>query len=205
MNLYKTSFKTILHGANDVLLKVKGSKFIGFSININSHEDALAFFNNLKNNHNGANHCCYAYKLGLDPGETRVNDDREPNHSAGAPILGQILSFGLTNTAVAVIRYFGGTKLGVGGMIKAYKTTAHLTLDHSEFRTEYIHIRAELRFVFEQVGTVMKWIKANNYRIEQKQIHSKSLIVFQLPKKDLEKAEIFWAQHQLIHLSLLRD
>ncbi len=202
MTKAKTSFKTIKQGASDVLYKSKGSKFIGFSKNISSPEDALAFFDQLKNNHNGANHCCYAYKVGMDPSETRVNDDGEPSHSAGTPILGQIQSFGLTNTAIAVIRYFGGTKLGVGGLIKAYKTTAQLTLEQSEFMTQHLHSQAELRFEYEQVGAVMQWIKTNQYNVEQKHIDRKSRVIFQLPITDQEKARLYWTAFQQVELSI---
>lgn len=202
MTKAQTSFKTIKQCASNVLYKSKGSKFIGFSKNISSPEEALAFFDQLKNDHNGANHCCYAYKLGMDPSETRLNDDGEPSHSAGTPILGQIQSFGLTNTALAVIRYFGGTKLGVGGLIKAYKTTAQLTLNQSEFITQHLHRQAELRFEYEKVGVVMKWIKTNQYAIEQKHIDRQSRVVFQLPIMDQEKAQLFWTAFQQVDLSI---
>ena len=138
----------------------------------------------------------------MDPSETRVNDDGEPSHSAGTPILGQIQSFGLTNTAIAVIRYFGGTKLGVGGLIKAYKTTAQLTLEQSEFITQHLHSQAELRFEYEQVGAVMQWIKTNQYNVEQKYIDRKSRVIFQLPITDQEKARLYWTAFQQVDLSI---
>jgi uncharacterized YigZ family protein len=106
------------------LYKDRGSKFLSFAIPISSEEDVKSNLAQFKKDFYDARHHCYAYNIGLLNQKWRSNDDGEPAHSAGDPILGQIRSFGLTNVMVIVVRYFGGTKLGVGGLINAYKTAA---------------------------------------------------------------------------------
>ncbi|MFN8238535.1 MAG: YigZ family protein [Chitinophagales bacterium] len=123
MDAYKT-----IEPVEDFLYKEKSSKFIGFAYPVNNEEDIREKLSAVKNLHPKATHHCYAYRLGLDKNNYRANDDGEPNGTAGKPIIGQIDSLGLTNCLVIVVRYFGGTKLGVSGLIDAYKETARETL-----------------------------------------------------------------------------
>jgi len=113
------------------LFKEKGSRFIGLTFSVESIGDIQECLGEVRKKYHDARHHCYAYILGMTQQNFRSNDDGEPNHSAGDPILGQIRSKELTNTLVIVVRYFGGTKLGVGGLISAYKQAAQDALEKS--------------------------------------------------------------------------
>ena len=131
MEIQDTYF-TITQPSTEVLLKEKNSKFLGYAFPITSEEEVKIHIENLKKQHFSARHWCYAYQIGADKIQYRANDDGEPNNSAGMPIYGQIQSFGVTNILVVVVRYFGGVKLGVGGLITAYKTSAQMALEAAE-------------------------------------------------------------------------
>ena len=186
------NLKTIKRGCQDLIYKEKGSKFIGFARHVGNAQEALDFFDSLKKEHYGANHCCYAYRLGIDGEEVRANDDGEPTHSAGTPILGQIQSFGLTNTAVAVVRYFGGTKLGVGGLIKAYKNTAQHTLESCEFEIEVAYVTARLVFDYPNIGVAMQWLKQGALKIQEQKLDQKCQISFSIPQSRVEESRLHW-------------
>ncbi|MCB0507522.1 MAG: YigZ family protein [Bacteroidetes bacterium] len=116
----------------EILFKEKSSKFLGFAFPIQNEDDIKNYLTQIKTKHPKATHHCYAYRLGLDKNNFRMNDDGEPSGTAGKPILGQIDSFSITDCLVVVVRYFGGTKLGVSGLIQAYKECAKLTLSSTE-------------------------------------------------------------------------
>ena len=194
--------KTIKQGVQDIVFKDKGSKFIGFACRVENTQQAMDFFESLKKEHHSANHCCYAYRIGLQGQEVRANDDGEPTHSAGTPILGQIQSFKLTNTAVAVIRYFGGTKLGVGGLIKAYKTTAQFSLEACTFQDEVVYASAELLFRYQDIGLVMDWLKQGEFEILEQKLDQTCLINFKLPENTVAMALNFWSGHSEIKLNI---
>ena len=113
------------------MLKEKKSKFYGYAFYISKTEEVTKYLTKLKKKHHSAGHFCYAYQIGIEDKSYRFNDDGEPRNSAGAPIYGQIKAFGLTNILIVVVRYFGGTKLGVGGLISAYKECAKKTLENN--------------------------------------------------------------------------
>ena len=115
------TYKTILHPSKEVLYKDKGSKFYGYAFPLESIEYYKEIIEKLKQKHSSAGHFCFAYQYGIDIPYHRVSDDGEPSNSAGLPIYGQLQAFDVTNILVVVVRYFGGTKLGVGGLISAYK------------------------------------------------------------------------------------
>lgn len=197
------ALKTVDKGAQDIVYKDKGSKFLGFAKHVDNAEKAMAFFELLRKQHPGANHCCYAYRLGSEGQDVRANDDGEPTHSAGTPILGQIQSYELTNTALAVIRYFGGTKLGVGGLVKAYKATAQLTLDACRFKVEVVYQRAQLKFYYPDIGTVMHWLKQEQYTILEQDLDQNCTIEFNLPAIQIQQAANFWNSRQDILFEIL--
>lgn len=197
--------KTINKGVHDIVYKDKGSKFIGFARRVENAWEALDFFDTLKKEHHSANHCCYAYRLGMDGQEFRANDDGEPAHSAGTPILGQIQSFGLTNTAVAVVRYFGGTKLGVGGLIKAYKTTAQLSLEACSFKLEIAYTQGELRFEYPDIGSVMQWLKQGEFEIIDQKLDQECTIKFNVPIDIIDEVLNFWQNYPNIRLNIDND
>jgi len=130
-SVLKDTYKTIENVVENILYKEKNSKFIGYAFPITSENEVKAHIENLKSIHFSARHWCYAYQVGTETFKFRANDDGEPSNSAGMPIYGQIQSFEITNVLIVVVRYFGGVKLGVGGLISAYKTTAQLTLEEA--------------------------------------------------------------------------
>ena len=154
-----TTYKTLKNPTEPVLYKDKGSKFIGYAFPIESKDNFKAHIDKLKQEHSSAGHFCFAYQLGIDTPYHRSSDDGEPSNSAGLPIYGQLLAFGVTNVLVVVVRYFGGTKLGVGGLISAYKTTTRLSLEASYIQTLDILIPLKLTFAYKELSQVMRIIK----------------------------------------------
>ncbi len=126
------SYKTIAAPVHEILLKEKGSKFIGYAFPVGNEAELKEHLEQIRNLHPKATHHCYAFRLGKEGENYRANDDGEPSGSAGLPIYNQILAHELTNILLIVVRYYGGTKLGVAGLIKAYKETAKETLAHGE-------------------------------------------------------------------------
>ncbi|KFC20150.1 IMPACT family protein [Chryseobacterium sp. FH1] len=147
-------FQTINKKIEEILLKEKGSKFIGFAYPVNSESEIKDSLNELKSIHPKATHHCYAYRLGINGENYRANDDGEPSGSAGLPIYNQLLAHQITNVLVVVIRYYGGTKLGVGGLVKAYKESAKYTLEQAEIITKELESKIELKFKFSQQNLI---------------------------------------------------
>lgn len=142
----------------ETLFKDRGSRFLGFAFPVKNVEGVKERLSELKNRYYDARHHCYAYVLGEDHSAIRANDDGEPNHSAGDPILGQINSRNLTNTLVVVVRYFGGTKLGVSGLINAYKTAAFEALQATRIKEVAVKKVIELTYGYDQTNEVMKLV-----------------------------------------------
>lgn len=140
--------------------KEKGSKFLAFAYNVNSEEEVKQRLEELRKVFYDARHHCYAYIIGKNEHERwRANDDGEPNHSAGTSILNQIKSFNLTNTLVVVVRYFGGTKLGVSGLITAYKTATQEALSIAEIEEKIITTTFQIEFDYLKTNDIMRLIK----------------------------------------------
>lgn len=159
------SFKTIAFPSEEILYKEKNSKFYGYAFPISSEEEVKAMIESLKKKHFNAVHFCYAFQTGTNPIYFRANDDGEPSNSAGMPIYGQIQSFGVTNVLVVIVRYFGGTKLGVGGLISAYRTAAQMTLEISPIITKTINVHYLISFDYKNINKVMRIIKDKNIEI----------------------------------------
>ena len=155
----KDTYTTISQATDEVLFKEKSSKFFGYAYPIESEEEVKPIIDHLRKQHPHAVHYCYAYQIGTEKIRYRVNDDGEPSNTAGAPIYGQIQSFGLTNVLLVVVRIFGGIKLGVGGLITAYKTTAQLVLEEAEIIEKTIDIRFLISFDYKNMNKVMRVIK----------------------------------------------
>lgn len=164
MNEIITSYKTI-HSPTTSYFRDRGSKFYGFAYPLNKAEELKNLLEPLKKEHPKAVHHCYAYRIGTEGVEFRANDDGEPSGSAGAPILGQIDSMGLTNVLVVVVRYFGGTLLGVPGLINAYKLTTALALEEAEIEEKIIEYFVNIQFDYPQMNEVMQLVKNNQVRI----------------------------------------
>ncbi len=161
----KDTYKTIDVAVENILFKEKNSKFIGYAFPITSEQEVKNYIDQLKSIHFSARHWCYAYQMGTENIKFRANDDGEPNNSAGMPIYGQIQSFELTNLLVVVVRYFGGIKLGVGGLITAYKTTAQLTLQEALIVEKTSNQHFKVAFDYKNMNKVMRIIKEKNLEI----------------------------------------
>ena len=155
----KDTYTTIAKATDEVLFKEKSSKFFGYAFPIESEEEVKPIIDHLRKQHPHAVHYCYAYQIGTEKISYRANDDGEPSNTAGAPIYGQIQSFGLTNVLLVVVRIFGGIKLGVGGLITAYKTTAQMVLEDAEIIEKTIDIHFLISFDYKNMNKVMRVIK----------------------------------------------
>lgn len=156
------------------LYKEKGSKFIAYAQHVESVEDALAFVNELKTKYHDARHFCFGYRIDPKSPQVRANDDGEPSNSAGAPIYNQLVSSELWNTIVVVIRYFGGTKLGVSGLITAYKEAARLAIENSKIKRVYICKEVEIEFPYPLMNDIMRLIKDMDLEIAEERMALKA-------------------------------
>ena len=187
--MQKDTYKTISKPSEEVLFKDKNSKFFGYAFPIKHENDVKEHIDVLKKKHHTAGHWCYAYQTGMDEANLyfRANDDGEPNNSAGMPIYGQIQSYDVTNVLVVVVRYFGGVKLGVGGLINAYKTTAQMALDASKIVKRTINQQFLIRFDYKNMNKVMRVIKENNLKILDQTLELDCQIVISVRLKDSTK------------------
>lgn len=188
-------YKTIEEPTEEVLFKDKGSKFYGYAFPIQSEEDAKERLEQIKSLHSSARHHCYAWQLGYhkDKIQYRANDDGEPSNTAGAPIHGQILSFDLTDVFIVVVRYFGGVKLGVGGLINAYRTTAQMTLEKATIVEKTIDIHFKLQFEYKHINEVMRVVKEKNLNILDQKMHLSCEIIIGIRQSKAEDIKAAFA------------
>lgn len=146
--------------------KEKGSKFISLAFPVTNEEEIKIIQAELRKEYYDARHYCYAYMLGANKEHYRANDDGEPAHSAGDPILGQIRAKNLTNTLVVVIRYFGGTKLGVGGLISAYKIATEEALNNASIIKKYLYIKYSFKGNYEDYNSLLKLTKLEGFELQ---------------------------------------
>ena len=180
------SYKTILKASEESLFKEKGSKFFGYAFPVLNEDDVKDCLEELKKKHHSARHFCYAYQIGVEDIKYRANDDGEPNNSAGLPIYGQIQSFEVTNILIVSVRYFGGTKLGVGGLISAYKTSAQFTLEASEIIEKTIDVHFQLNFEYDLMNAVQRIIKDKNLEIIHQKLELACEYVISIRKKEAQ-------------------
>jgi len=184
----KDSYKTIKE-PSEGFFKDRGSKFFGYAYPYTSEQELKTKIEELKKEHHTARHHCYAYRFKQDYSVYRANDDGEPTNAAGKPILGQIDAKNLTNVAVVVVRYFGGTKLGVGGMMNAYKTAALEALNNAEILECTIDDIFEVSFGYPEMNTVMRFIKDLGVEIVSQQMELDCKIQFSIRKKEADNAQ----------------
>lgn len=182
----KDLYKTITKASEETLFKDRNSKFFGYAFPVFNEDDVKASLEVLKKKHHTARHFCYAYQLGLEQIKFRANDDGEPNNSAGMPIYGQIQSFEVTNILIVSVRYFGGTKLGVGGLINAYKTSAQITLEASDIIEKTIDVFYKLKFQYDVMNKVMRIVKERNLTIVSQKLEMDCEYVISIRKKDAQ-------------------
>lgn len=192
MNEFNDTYKTIETASEEVLFKEKNSKFFGYAYPVTTEEEVKTHLEQLKKQHFSARHWCYAYQIGIEQLSFRANDDGEPNNSAGMPIYGQIQSFEVTNILVVVVRYFGGVKLGVGGLISAYKTTAQMALENATIVEKTIDVTFILTFDYKNINKVMRIIKEKKIEIIAQKMELNCEIQIAIRKKNADTiADIF--------------
>ncbi len=169
--------------------KDKGSKFISYAFPVTSEEEIKGHVGKLKKEHHSARHHCYAWRLGTEEIICRANDDGEPSSTAGKPILGQLQSYGVTNILVVVVRYFGGTLLGVSGLINAYKNATADVLGKLEIVAKTIERRYQIHFNYPVLNDVMNILKQGNYRILGTDFGIDCKLDFAVRKSEADKAE----------------
>lgn len=171
----------------DVLYKEKGSKFIGYAFPVTSEKEIESAIEEVKQKHHKARHFCYAWQLGKDYSSFRANDDGEPSNSAGMPIYGQLQAYNLTHILVVVVRYFGGTKLGVGGLISAYKTTAQLTLKKAKITRHTIDEEFKVHCEYNMMNVVMRYVEEDQLRIIHQNLEMNCDFTLAVRKKEFKR------------------
>lgn len=179
-------FKT-LKNKSEGLFKDKGSKFFAYAFPVKDEDDIRFHLENIKTEHPKARHACYAYKLGINETNFRANDDGEPSGSAGKPILNTITSFELTDTFVVVIRYFGGTLLGVPGLINAYKEATKEALLAAEIETKTINSLVKINYDFDQTNAIMQMVRKFEITVKEQTYHKRCGIILEVRNSYIEK------------------
>ncbi len=186
----KDIYNTIAEASSEVLYKQKGSKFYGYAFPVQKSEQIKTHLDTLKKKHHSARHWCYAWQLGKGQNiQYRANDDGEPNNSAGKPIYGQIQAFELTDILIVVVRYFGGTKLGVGGLISAYREAAKMALEASAIEQRLIKQLYLLQFEYRDMSKVMRLIKELKVTCEHQELDLDCKMTIAVRKNDVKKVK----------------
>lgn len=180
------AFRTLANPVGDVSFKEKGSKFIGYAFPVNDEEEVKELLTGLWEKYPDATHICYAFRLGIDGERYRANDDGEPSGSAGLPIYNQIVSREITNVLVASVRYYGGTKLGVSGLVRAYKSSAQLVLEQAEIVEKHLTEKIRFEFSYEDQGSVMRNIDKFNAEVIVTEFTEKCLVEIRIKKQEAE-------------------
>lgn len=192
------TYRTISKPSEPILYKERKSKFYGYCFPVTNEDEVKEYIEGLKKEYPTANHVCYAWQMGIENLSYRANDDGEPNNSAGMPIYGQLQSFDVTNTLVAVVRVFGGTKLGVGGLISAYKETAKLALENATIIKKVLQQQVGVSFEYSEMDIVMRLVKKHQLEIISQDLHLKCKIVLSIPKSEFKKTfKLLKAHHKL--------
>ena len=187
--------------ASTAEFKDRGSRFIAIAHPIRSVDDFKLRLNEIKKEHPKATHHCFAYRLGLDGNSFRVSDDGEPSGSAGRPILGQIDSKELVNVGVVVVRYFGGTLLGVPGLINAYRSAAALALQMTPLVQKQVEQEFRVHFDYTQMNEVMTLIRQHNCRIVRQEIQLFCDLVVAVPKNRVTEVKYKLQEMRNIEIS----
>jgi uncharacterized YigZ family protein len=198
MENHSGRYKTIEVASPEVLFKERKSKFFAYAFPLTDEDEVKPLIESLRKKHPTANHVCYAWQMGHTEPRYRTNDDGEPNNSAGIPIYGQLQSYGVTNIMVAVVRIFGGTKLGVGGLINAYRSAAQLALESSQIIEKTLQQKFMLSFGYDQMNTVMRTLKQRQIDIESQEMGLKCRIYISVDQqRTLEIKEVFNGLHKI--------
>lgn len=194
---------TVPKVSGEALLKEKGSKFLAYAFRVDSEEDIKKHLDELKAQYPDANHHCYAWVLHPDKSAQRANDDGEPNNTAGKPILRQIMSLNLTNVLVVVIRYFGGTLLGVSGLISAYGGAAKLALEQAGAEEKLINGLFTIEYEYAAEGDVFRFIKTLGAEITSVDKQATGKVNFIIRKSKVEEAHNLWHDFRSFKLDFI--
>ena len=186
------------------LFKSKGSKHFSYGVPVRSEKDVKEFIDELKIEHSSAGNFCYAYRLGHNGAKYRSNDDGEPNNSAGPPILGVLKSRDLTNTLIVVVRYFGGTKLGVSGLIEAYREAAKDAIKNGDIVENFRFNIIKILYTYTKMGDVMNILKRTNIKPYNIEFHNNCSLEINVRQKDYDSilnqlAELSEVQIEILH------
>ncbi|TNF39614.1 MAG: YigZ family protein [Bacteroidetes bacterium] len=179
-------FKTIETESRG-FFKEKGSKFYSFAFPVQSENEIKDKLQVLRKEHHSARHHCFAWRMGSENITFRANDDGEPSSTAGKPILGQIQSFNVTNILIVVVRYFGGTLLGTGGLINAYRNAAADALNNAKIVEKLIERKIKLSFGYNLLSEVMNIIKQEKLTVTETRFEEDCEVLFSVRKSDFEK------------------
>ena len=193
-------YKTIARPSAEVLFKDRKSKFCAQAFPIQSEDEVKPIVEELRKKHHTANHVCYAWQLGEKEHSYRANDDGEPNNSAGMPIYGQIQSFDVTNVLVTVTRIFGGTKLGVGGLIQAYRAAAQMALEDSKIIEKTLTIKFQLRFGYPEMDKVMRGIKQRGLDMVSQKMEMDCELIISVRESEAEQTQQFFEEMQHVRI-----
>ncbi len=198
----KDNYLTI-ESLSEGLYRDKGSRFLAFAFPVNDEAAIKEKLDNIRKHYHDARHYCYAWRLGSSMENYRVNDDGEPSNSAGKPILGQIQSFRLTNILVVVVRYFGGTLLGVGGLIKAYKTASQEALKNAVIIEKHVQELLKISFGYPEMNLVMKVIKEMGLEYFDEDFKMNCELKVKVPKSQTAKFTSIFQLNPNIKIKLL--
>jgi uncharacterized YigZ family protein len=180
-------FYNTIEQSSTAEFKDRGSRFIAYAFPLSAKEMFKEKLNEVKKEHPKASHHCFAYRIGTDGNNFRSSDDGEPSGSAGKPILGQIDSMELTNVLIVVVRYFGGTMLGVPGLINAYKSAASMALQTTPGVQKAVEINYELLFDYSLINPVMNIVKQYNCTVHGQELQLFSRMQIGIPKNRLDE------------------
>ena len=193
-----------LNAPSESLYKEKGSKFFGYAFPVYSEEDVKEKLEEVRKVHNAARHHCYGYRLGVGAEERyRANDDGEPSNSAGKPIYGQLLSAEITNVLIIVVRYFGGTKLGVGGLISAYKIAAKEAIDAGEIVEQEIMNYYKINFEYPEMSEVMNYVKQQKLDVISQVFETSCEISFRISLKKSPSISTYFEEMEGVEITFL--
>lgn len=198
-------FKTIKSASEETLFKDKNSKFYGFAFPINNEDEVKNELEKVKKIHPNAGHHCYAYQIGVEDIIYRANDDGEPNNSAGMPIYGQIQSYDITNVLIVVVRYFGGTKLGVSGLINAYRSSAKITIESSEIIEKTVEVYFKIIFEYDMMSKVLRILKEKNIEIIQQKLELNCEYIIAVRKKESKSILEFFKNLYKVEIKALES
>jgi len=198
--LFEDSYQEVV-ASSEGLFKDKGSKFIAYAFHVKDEDKVKSRIAEIKKKEYAARHHCYAYIMNPDKSAQRDSDDGEPSNTAGKPILGQILSNNLTNTLIIVVRYFGGVKLGVGGLINAYRNAAAAALENIVIEQRFVKEVFSVYFQYPEMNNVMRIVKDLNLNVIEQNFELECQLTFSIRKSQSEKMQSIFALNHKVKLA----